>query len=138
MRLNINFSSVKKSRVFLTYTGLFISSIIVIASMFFANSMHSENDMSLIFLCITGIGLASLLDFNLSKALLFSLTQWQCNHKYLYSVIYISAVIGVGLLIIIEALLFLLVNTEILNVSIREAAMLLSIPSATATDLIMT
>jgi hypothetical protein len=120
MIINTSLSLVKKSRVFLTYIGLFVSSIVVIASMLLANSLYLEEDMSLIFLCITGIGLASLLDFNLSKALLFSLTQWQCNHKYLYSVIYISAVIGVGLLIIIEALLFLLVNTEILNVSMYD------------------
>lgn len=120
MRLHINFSSVKKSRVFLTYTGLFISSIVVIASMLLANSLHLEEDMSLIFLCITMIGLFSIIDFNLSKTALFCLNRFQEKTKRVHStsVILITVIIGFFITLLLWLALYFLfssIDMQIMN-----------------------
>ena len=113
MRLHISFSSVKKSRVFLTYAGLFVSSIVVIASMLFANSLYLEEDMSLIFLCITMIGLFSLIDFNLSKTTLFCLNRFQKKEKGVYStsVVLITVFIGFFIVLLLWLALYFLFSS---------------------------
>jgi len=120
MRLHISFSSVKKSRVFLTYAGLFVSSIVVIASMLFANSLYLEEDMSLIFLCITMIGLFSLIDFNLSKTTLFCLNRFQKKEKGVYSTLVVLTMVFIGFFIVLIlwiALFFLfsLIDMQLMN-----------------------
>ena len=113
MRLHMNLSSVIKSRVFLTYIGLFVSSIVVIASMLLANSLYLEEDMSLIFLCITMIGLFSLIDFNLSKTTLFCLSRFQKKEKGAYStsVVLITVFIGFFIVLLLWLALYFLFSS---------------------------
>jgi hypothetical protein len=120
MIINTSLSLVKKSRVFVTYTGLFISSIVVIASMLLANSLYLEEDMSLIFLCITMIGLFSLIDFNLSKTALFCLNRFQEKTKRVYStsVILITVIIGFFIVLLLWLALYFLfssIDMQIMN-----------------------